>query len=211
MKLYEDKYAPNPRRVRVFLAEKDIALPERVQVNILKRENLADEHFARNPFGKLPVLELDDGTRISESIAICRYFEEQKPEPALFGTGALERATIEMWQRQAEIEGLMTVALVFRNSWEGFRGRHLSGVAEPTAQIPELAAQARMLVDRNFTLFDERLAGSEFLAGDRYTVADITLLCTVDFAKRTGLELCADRPHLSRWYAAVAARPSAKA
>jgi glutathione S-transferase len=211
MKLYDDKYAPNPRRVRIFLAEKGIELPERVQLTIAKRDNLSDEFYRLNPFGKLPLLQLDDGTVISESVAICRYFEEAHPEPPLMGQGAVERGVVERWERLADHEAITPVSWVFRNTWEGFRERSVGGMAEVTDQIPAMAERGKMLAERNFSIFDQHLAEREFVALDRFTIADITLFCALDFARVAGLDILSSRPNLARFRAAVRERPSTNA
>lgn len=203
MKLYDSRMAPNPRRVRVFLAEKGIDVPT-VQVDIAKAENRTPEFLAKNPMGGVPVLELDDGAFLAESVAICRYFEEQQPEPPLFGTGARGKALVEMWNRRMELELLLPVAQCFRNTHEFFKGR--------IPQVPEWGELNRKAVDKSLAWLDGELADREFVAGPRYSIADITAQCAFDFFGRI-LKLGPDaerHPHLSRWYEAVSARPSAK-
>ena len=181
MKLYDYKMAPNPRRVRIFAAEKGIEL-ELIDVNLAERQQMSEQFRKVNPRLAVPALELDDGNVITESIAICRYLEEIKPEPALFGTGALGKATVEMWHRRMELEGLACVAEAIRNSVEFFKGRALSGPHD-YEQIPALAERAMDRIERFYEMLDTRLAESEFIAGDAYTVADIAALCAVDFAR----------------------------
>ena len=202
MKLYDSKMAPNPRRVRVFLAEKGIDVPT-VQVDIAKAENKKPEFLALNPLGLVPVLELDDGTCIAESVAICRYFDAQKPEPALFGGDAQDRAVVEMWNRRVESEIFTNTAQSFRNTHDFFKGR--------IPQVPEFGKICKQAALKRLQWLDEELAGREFIAGDSYTIADITALCGIDFGRVTGIKIEDDQKNLARWHAAVSARPSASA
>jgi glutathione S-transferase len=203
MKLHDNRHAPNPRRVRIFLAEKGIAVPT-VQVDLTKREQKSEAMKRLNSLGSIPVLELDDGDGIAESVAICRYFEELHPEPALFGSGAKGRAQVEMWNRRMELGMLMPVAQVW------IHGSPYT--AKLLKQIPEAAAFNREVVARFLGWLDRELEGREFLAGDAYSVADITALCTLDFATGlVGIEVDPALAQLARWRAAVSARPSAKA
>ena len=211
MKLYDDPLAPNPRRVRIYLAEKGIEIPK-VSVSVVEGENFAPDFRAKNLFCKVPALELDDGTLLTESMTICRYLEELHPEPSLFGTETKERALIDMWQRHAEWDGLWPVAVAFRNRFRGFKDRAFAGVDESIPQVRELITPAQQLAGYGFDRFDQRLSDNAFLAGDAFSVADITALCAVDFGKLTGTDvLTPERPHLQRWHAEVSARPSAKA
>ncbi len=202
MKIYDSQTAPNPRRVRIFLAEKGVAVPYE-QVDIVKADNRSDEFRRKNPFGTLPVLELDDGTYIAESVAICRYFEETHPQPPLMGTDARDRALVEMWQRRMELEVFIPITQVFRNLHPFFAGR-IPQVAE-WGEVNRKAAEARM------AWLDTHLAEREFIAGDRYTIADITALCGIDFGRVSKIRIDPAHTHLARWHAAVSARPSAKA
>ena len=202
MKLYDSTMAPNPRRVRIFLAEKGVAVPT-VQVDIGKAENRQPDFLAKNPMAGVPVLELDDGTFVAESVAICRYFEELHPEPALMGVDARDRAVVEMWQRRMEQEVLMNVAGSFRNTHDFFKGR--------IEQVPEWGAACKRAALKRFEWLDAELAARPFVAGDRYTIADITALCGVDFGRVTGIRPLPEQKHLVRWHEAVSARPSAKA
>ncbi len=199
MRIIEAKGTPNGRRVRVFLAEKGITV-EGVNIDLRAAENLGPEHRARNPFGRIPVLELDDGTFISESVAICRYFEEQQPKPPLFGTDARSRATVEMWNRRAELNFLMPAAQAFRNLTGFFKDREKVS-AEWGKISQEAAAEA-------LPLFDAALASSKFLAGESFSIADITFGCALDFAQAVKLELPFDLPNLVRYRKDLAARPS---
>jgi glutathione S-transferase len=209
MKLYEFALAPNPRRVRIFLAEKGIEVPK-AQVNLREAEQLKPEFLAVNPFATVPVLELDDGRRIVETIAICRYFEAAHPEPRLFGRDAYEIGVVEEWQRHVEFEGMLAIADGFRNSTPGMKGRGVTG-RHAYEQIAELAERGKTRATRFFELLDARLALQEFVAGDRYSVADITALVAHDFGTRTKTISLQHLPNLKRWCATVSARPSAQA
>lgn len=211
MKFYDCASAPSPRRVRVFLAEKGIAVPT-VQIDLRAGQQFTPEFRAINPDCTVPVLTLDDGTVITDAIGICRYFEETHPAPPLMGATATERAVVESWQRQCERDGLYAVMETFRNATPGLKDRALPG-PDNYPQIPELAARGRARIERFFATLDARLAANEFVAGPRYSIADITALIAVDFAGwlRPKLTIPAGCTHLARWYAAAAARPSAKA
>ncbi|MEZ4400098.1 MAG: glutathione S-transferase family protein [Kofleriaceae bacterium] len=204
MRLYQDARAPNPRRVRMFLAEKGLLDQiERVDVSIAARAHEAPEFLARSPLALLPVLELDDGRCLRESMAIIRYLDELHPAPALLGSDPWQRAEIEMWNRTAEHEVLFPVAQVFRNSHPFWEGR--------LRQAPAFAEIMRELLDRRLAFLDQELASRHFLAGADFTVADITLLCALDFGKPSGIRVTDATPHLARWYQEVSARPSARA
>jgi glutathione S-transferase len=203
VKLYDYAAAPNPRRVRVYLAEKGLSVPLE-QVDITRRANRTPEFLAKNPRGGIPVLELDDGSCIAESIAICRYFEALHPEPPLFGKGAREQAEVEMWQRRIELGLLVPVGMVW------VHGSPLT--ARLVRQIPEAAEQNRRVVASFLEWLDGELERREFVCGPRYTVADITLLCTLDFATQlVGIEVDPALARLARWHRAASSRPSARA
>lgn len=210
MRLYNMKAATNPRRVRIFLAEKGIDVPM-VDVDILAGENREKPYTDVNPRGTLPALELDDGTVIDESMAICRYFEALYPEPPLFGTPPLEQAQVEQWQRRIEFDGMMNVAAIFRNTAPQFATRSAPGAGPDTKQIPEMAERGKLMLPRFFTLVDAQLAEHEFVAGERLSVADISLYCTIGFARWVEVGIPEDCPNLSRWNEAFRQRPSAKA
>lgn len=203
LKLYNSNFAPNPRRVRIFLAEKGLSIP-RVEVDLGKLEHKTAEFSALNPFQTIPVLELDDGTKISESIAICRYVEELHPEPNLFGATPLERATVEMWQRRVELHLMLPIAQVMRHSHP-----HMAQMEDP--QIPDWAAANRPRALRNMLIFDGVLSDRPFIAGDRFTVADITGLVALDFTRPARIAIPAELGNLNRWFAELKARPSAAA
>jgi len=210
MKLYDCKMAPNPRRVRIFIAEKNLQISA-VEVSIVDGENLKPEYLKINPRGLLPVLELDDGTRIDETQAICRYLEETHPEPNLMGRTTLERAQIESWQRHMEFDGMTAVSEVVRNSIPVFSSRGLPGVTQPVAAIPALVERGTQSVKRFYERIEQRLKENEFIAGNRFTIADITALCVVDVAKnRINLPIPTENKQTQRWHEAVSARPSAK-
>lgn len=203
MKLYNSNLAPNPRRVRVFLAEKGVKIP-RVEVDLGKLEHKGPEFTALNPFQTIPILELDDGTRIAESMAICRYIEALWPEPNLFGEDPLERATIEMWQRQLEMRLFLPIAQVLRHT-------HPRMAEMEVPQVPDWAAANRPRALQAMAIVDEALGERPFIAGERFTVADITGLVALDFAKPARIAIPEELVHLNRWHAALRARPSAAA
>ncbi len=207
MKFYDCATAPSPRRVRIFIAEKGIDI-ETVQIDLAGGEQFSDAFQAINPDCVVPVLQLDDGTCLSEALAICDYLEALYPEPALFGTTAEERARVLMWNAKVEQQGLLAVADAFRNAAKGFQDRATTGPVG-YAQIPELAERGRARVEQFFRRLDEQLADSEFLAGDRFSVADISALVAVDFAAWTKLRIPDDAPNIQRWYETVSARPGA--
>ncbi len=211
MKLYDSEQAPNPRRVRIFMAEKGISC-ETEQLNIVLGENLSDDFLAVNPRGVLPTLVLDDGTVLDESVAICRYLEETHPEPALMGADALSKAQIEARQRHMEFDGLFSAAEAFRNAYPRFAKRGLGGNVGPVDAIPALVERGQASVLRFYNRLNEDLGQSRYVAGDAFTIADITALCAVDFASMAARvpvpESC---ENLARWHAEVSARPSARA
>jgi glutathione S-transferase len=203
MKLYGAPYpAPNPRRVRIFLAEKGIDLPE-TAVDMGKREHKSSEHRARNSLGQLPTLELDDGTTISETVAICRYFEEVQPEPPLFGRTPVEKALVDMWIRRAEFVLMQPVG----NFW---RHAHPYTAALLT-QFKDFGESNRETYANALKWFDRELADRPFVAGDDYTMADICAQSTVDFAKWIGLPVPEEHANVLAWQARVGQRPSARA
>lgn len=202
MKLYDDPRAPNPRRVRIFLAEKGIPV-ERVSVDIGHRENLSPDYLAKNPLGLVPCLELDDGRLLRESMAICRYIEAIHPEPRLFGRDPYEQGLVEQWSRHAELELLFPVAMCFQNTSPYWEGRK--------RQVPAFGEVSRENAIARLAFFDEALAGRDFLVGDALSVADITLYCAVDFARIVKVRVDESHPNLLRHYRAMGERPSAKA
>jgi glutathione S-transferase len=203
MKLYDGGRAPNPRRVRVFLAEKGIEVPlEQVDLGALAQHS--PEFAAINPLQRIPALVLDDGTVITESIAICRYFEALHPEPPLFGRGALETALIEMWNRRLELHLLFPVSHVFRHT-------HPAMAKMEVPQVPAWAEANKPRIEAFLEIFDRELANRQFAAGDCYSVADITGLVAVDFMKPAKLAIPEACANVRRWHADVSSRPSASA
>jgi glutathione S-transferase len=209
MRFYDCATAPSPRRVRIFLAEKGISVPT-VQVNLREGEQFGDAFRAINPDCTVPVLELDDGRRIADAVAICLYFEAVQPEPPLMGEDAADKAIVAAWQRRIERDGFYAVMEAFRNATPGLKGRGLPG-ADDYEQIPALAERGRARVGRFFAMLEARLAESAFLAGPRFSIADITALVTVDFARWIKLVPGDAQLNLKRWHDSVAARPSARA
>ena len=203
MLLYHDPRAPNPRRVRMFLAEKNVAY-DTIEVLIADRAHQTDEFRRKNPLSLLPVLELPDGRILRESMAICRFLEEEHPEPNLYGSTTWERAQIEMWNRHAELELLFPISQVFRNSHQFWVGR--------IKQAPEFADIMREQIALRFDWLDGELAKRPFMAGERFTVADITALCAIDFGKVSSIRIDpAKHSHLASWHKRVSERPSSKA
>ena len=203
MLLYHDPRAPNPRRVRIFLAEKNVAY-DTVEVSIAAAANESADFRKKNPFMLLPVVEFPDGRILRESMAIFRYIEELHPEPNLYGRDAWERAQIEMWNRHAELELLFSIRDVFRNTHQFWQGR--------ITQVPAYGEYMREHAGRRLEFFDHELKERPFIAGDRFTVADITALCAIDFGKVVNIRLdAAKHPNLVAWHARVSERPSSKA
>ena len=209
LKLYEWTASPNSRRVRIYLAEKGLKVPM-APVNLDAKEQFSPEYTAINPRRVVPTLVLEDGTAIGEVLAIWRYFEETYPEPPLIGADPKEKAVAIMWERRAEQEGFAPVMDAMRNSTPGLRGRALTG-AYNYEQIPELARRSVRRVADFYTDLDLRLREFKFVAGDRFTIADITALCGIDFGRVTQIVIQPEQKNLSRWHEAVSARPSAKA
>jgi glutathione S-transferase len=203
MKLYDSRLAPNPRRARIFLAEKGISVPME-QIDIATLQHKTPQYTAINPLQRMPALVLDDGTIITESIAICRYFETLHPEPPLFGVGPKDTAIVEMWNRRAEINFFANVAAVFRHTHPAMKELEVP-------QVPAWAEANRPRVTWFLELLDRELAAREFVAGDRYTVADITMQVSVDFMKPARLTMPEGVDNVKRWHAAVSARSSARA
>jgi glutathione S-transferase len=203
MKLYDGGRAPNPRRVRIFFAEKGLALPELVPVDIAGKEHRTEEFARMNPLQRLPVLELDDGTALAETMAICRYLEALHPEPSLFGREAKDQAMIEMWNRRIELGLFASVTAVFRHG-------HPS-MAEFEEQVPEWAQANREQIEDHLWLLELQLAGNAFVCGQALTVADITAGIAIDFMKPAKLPLPEDFAQIRRWHGALSGRASWKA
>lgn len=203
MKLYESGKAPNPRRVRIFLAEKGVSVPIE-QVDIQALEHKSSSFTALNPMQRVPVLVLDDDTVIAESMAICRYFEGLRPSPPLFGRGAKEEALVEMWNRRVEFNLLAGIAAVFRHL-------HPAMKEMEKPQVPEWGEANRPRVIDFMRILDAELKDRLFIAGDHYSVADITALVAIDFMRPARIEMPEEMTNVRRWHAQVSARPSAKA
>ena len=203
MKILETRTAPNPRRVRIFLAEKGIEVPSE-EMDLMKGALKTPDFTEKNWFQRVPVLLLDDGTAISETVAICRYFEEMKPEPPLFGTGALGRAKVEMWNRRMELGLFFSVAQAFRHLHPAMA--HL--------EVPQVSAWGEANKPRALDILgfmDRELAGRRHIAGDAFSIADITALVAVDFMKPARIQRPTELKSLDRWYGEMSSRPSAKA
>jgi glutathione S-transferase len=203
MLLIEDNRAPNPRRVRIFLAEKAIEVDRR-HIDIMAEEHKTPDMAKRNPFMRIPILELDDGTCISEAMAICRYFDALQPEPFLFGETPQERGLVEMWQRRMELQLMQPVSFAFRHSHP--KMAHL--------EVPQVKEWGEVNVGRIEKMLDflnDELTGREFIAGSVYSVADIDALCAIDFMRVARVEMKDEHAHLKRWHEVVSSRPSAGA
>jgi glutathione S-transferase len=207
MKFYDYRAAPSPRKVRLFIAEKGLEVPT-VEVDLRARAQQEPAFLAKNAGATVPVLELDDGTCLTESLAICHYLEQQRPEPNLMGKGAREQAQVLMWNDILTLEGYLPLQESLRNGNEAFKGRALPG---PVAweQIPALAERGRRRAAIFFDKLETRLGESEFVAGNRFTYADIVAFVYLGFAPRaTGTNPIEGRPALKQWSDAVAARPA---
>jgi glutathione S-transferase len=203
MKLYSHSLAPNPRRVRIFAAEKGINLTLE-DVDILAGQSRTPEFLAKNSSGAVPVLELDDGSHLSESVAICRYLEGLHPEPNLLGRDLREQADIERWNRRMELELFAAIGRTVQNTSSIFQGRF--------KQFPEYGEAQRAVVYQRLERMDRELNGHQFVAGDRFTIADITALVAIDIGGRLAdIKVAPDLAHLTRWHNAVSNRPSANA
>lgn len=204
MKLYDYKMAPSPRRVRIFLAEKNVTDLEVINIDLGKAETRTKEFKEKNPYLSVPLLELDSGEHISESMAICRYFEETVSENPLFGTDALSKTQIEMWNRRIEFALYLPIAFAFRHGNEFW--------AKVMKQSPEFAEISLEDVDKQFHMFNKHLEGKEYVTGNAFSVADITLLCSIDFAKVIQRRIDPEKhSHLAAWHKRISERPSAQA
>jgi glutathione S-transferase len=203
VKLYDGGRAPNPRRMRIFLAEKGVEVPL-IPVDMSAMGHKSAEITALNPFQRLPILELDDGTILTESVAISRYFEELYPEPPLFGKGAVGKAQVEMWNRRVELYLLAAVTAAFRHT-------HPAMAEWEIPQVPTWGEANRPKATAYMKIMDDQLARNEFIAGSEFSIADITLLVAIDFLKPAKIQIPEELVHLRRWHAAVSSRPSAKA
>lgn len=203
MKLYDLPPSPNARRVRIFIAEKGLEIPI-VPVNMMTGENQSEGYLAKNSLGKMPLLELDDGTCIAESVAICRYLEEMNPNPPLMGRNPLEKALVEMWHRRMELEFLIPMVTIFLHTGEMWKDR--------VTQIPQVAETRTLYVKERMEWLDRELNGKEFITGEDYTVADIAAQCAFVMGKAAlGLRIAEDQLNLSNWFTRVSSRPTARA
>jgi len=203
MKIYDFAFAPNPRRLRIFVAEKGLKIPVE-QVDIFTGKNRTPEMLAKNPAGGLPVMELDDGTHLAESVAICRYIESLHPEPNMMGKNSREQADIEMWNRRVELGLFAAAGRAFQHTNELFKAR--------LKQFPEYGETQREAVIQQLQWLDAQIGNKPFIAADRFTIADITAEVAVDFAAQAaGVTADPGLKNLGRWYKSVSSRPSAKA
>jgi glutathione S-transferase len=209
MRLFDFHRAPNPRRARMFLAEKGLDV-QLIPVNLFGMEQLSPEFLAINPDGTVPLLETDEGVFLSETVAICHYLEQLQPEPALMGKTALEQAQVLMWNNIVEQQGMFAIAETLRNWSPGFKNRVFAGKVD-YPQMPELIARGRNRMEQFFDRVNAQLTGRAFLATEDYTLADISLLAMTEFASWVECEPTASRGELARWHAKVTQRPSANA
>ena len=203
MKLY-DSVGPNPRLVRMFLAEKNLTLPS-VQVDIMAGENRGEAYRKKNPFGQLPALELDDGRVIGETVVICEYLEEKHPQPVLVGATPEERAETRMWTRRAVLHVIEPMSNAFRYK------EALAMFKDRMRTIPHAADDLKALAQDGLELFDQSLAGRTWIAGSRFTLADVALYAMLDFFSGVGQPLDPALANLGAWFRRVGARPSADA
>jgi glutathione S-transferase len=206
MKLYVWTLAPNPRRVLIFLAEKAIQMSVE---EVGDGARLKPEFLAKSVHRRVPLLELDDGSLLGEAAAICRYLEVLHPtQPLLFGSTPKQSALIDMWERKSEAEGVFAVAEVFRNKLSVFEGRGLGGYRTELPQIPALVDRGKRRLQEFVDTLEQRLGEQPFVAGDSFSMADITAVCAIDFAKRSRVPVPEGCVNVARWYAQVASRPS---
>jgi len=202
MKFY-NSIGPNPRVVKMFMAEKGIDIP-RVEVDLRAGENRQAAHLARNPSGQMPTLELDDGRYLAEVTAICEYLEEKHPKPTLIGSGAEERAMTRMWTRRVDLYIVEPMLIGFRSS-QGF-----NFFKERMRLLPQAADDLKALAQEKIAWLDGLIAGRDYIAGERFTLADILLFCTMDFAATVGQPVNRDNKNIAAWFDRVNARPSAE-
>ena len=203
MKLYDLPASPNARRVRIFVAEKGLDIPM-TPINMMENENKTEGYLAKNSLGRMPLLELEDGTCIAESMAICSYLEQLHPDPPLLGRDALDQAIVEMWQRRMEFELLMPIIAIFRHSADMWKGR--------ITQVPEMAEIETANVKDKMIWLEKELNGQQYIANDEYTVADITAQCAFVMGKAAiGIRIPEELTNLSAWWSLVTSRPTARA
>lgn len=210
VRLYDFALAPNPRRVRMFLAEKGVDI-ELVEVNTREKGQFTEAFKQLGSGSKIPVLELSDGTMLSETVAICRYIESLHPHPVLMGRDDLDKAIVEMWQRRVELEGYNAAGDAVRNSQPMFKDRGIAGVESGFPQIPALVDRGKAAFGMFLEKLDKRLAQHQYIAGENFTIVDITALVTIDFAKRADIHVPESMGNILRWYQEVSERPSASA
>lgn len=203
MKIYDTPLAPNPRRVRWFMAEKGIDDIEVVTLNLFEGQHKTPEYLRKAGLANVPMMELDDGTCVTESVAICRYLESLYPEPNLFGRTPTETAVIEMWLRRAEMMVATPLMMAVRHAHPA--------LAAIETQVPELAANGRATAEKGLKMLDRRLADSPFIAGERLTIADILAATALDFARMVRFRPDPDLVNVRRWLEGMMARPAAKA
>lgn len=208
MLFYDCQPAPSPRRVRVFIAEKGVEIPVQ-PIDLGSGEHLGDAFRKINPDCTVPVLQLDDGTALTETVAICAYLESQFPKPALLGSSPKGRAEVLQWNARIEQQGLAAVAESFRNHAKGFKGRSVTG-PQGFDQIPDLVPRGRKRAELFMSKLDSHLSDREFVCGDQYSMADITALITIDMCAWIKLPVPESQPNLRRWHEAVSSRPSAR-
>ncbi len=204
MKFYDCKTAPSPRRVRIFISEKNIEV-DTIEVNLAAREQLGEAFRKINPDCTVPVLELDDGTRLTEVFAICQYLDDVFPEPSLMGSSTVERAMVTMWNAKIEQQGLLALGDYLRNFAKGLKGRALTG-PDDYEQIPELVDRGRRRFDVFMRKMEQHLGDKTYVVGDAFSIADISLLVAIDFAARTKIAMEDEMVNLHRWYECIAAR-----
>jgi len=203
MKFY-DSVGPNPRVVRMFMAEKGIEIPKET-VNLMAGENRQDAHLKRNPHGQMPSLELDNGQYLSEILPICEYLEDKNPKPALIGSSAEEKAETRMWTRRIDLNICEPMANGFRFS------QGLPLFKDRIVTVPEAADGLKKIAQDRLKWLDSQMAGKQFVCGNRFTLADVLLFCFVDFGGQVGQPLNPEFKNLGGWFAKVKDRPSAKA
>lgn len=208
MKLYNFAMAPNPKRVAIFIAEKGVEI-ETIEVNIRAGEHKTPAFTAINPLQDLPLLQLDDGTHINQVNAICRYIDDVFPEPPLYGRTPEERAKVESWNHRVQMEGIGAVTDAFRNSSPNFVGRAIAG-PHSYEQIPALAERGRLRIDNFMKDMNAHFADNQFVLGDYFSVVDITVFMSIEFATWVKKKIPEDCTHLQRWFDAMSARPSIK-
>jgi len=201
-RLYSTKGAVNPARVQFFLAEKGLEI-ERVAVNLMAGEHKTDSYRKLAANGRVPALQLDDGTVICESVAICRYLEALHPEPPLLGRNPLERARVEMLDRMMEFELMLPMAMAFRHTFPAMKALE--------DQVTEFGEKQRLVGQSRMRRLDRELAGKQFLLGDTFCIADITAWCSLRFFRVSGFEVTEELANLHAWYQRIKARPAATA